>query len=90
MGIQEVKRGGVMPEYPNTRKSEQAEGFQERLRQNMKYRNQEKEDIAGGKGERKVRYGKDWSRSGHTGELYGIDGGFTDCGGKTYELRGER
>ena len=47
MGIQEVKRGGVMPEYPNTRKSEQAEGFQERLRQNMKYRNQEKEDIAG-------------------------------------------
>lgn len=47
MGIQEVKRGGVMPEYPNARKSEQAEGFQERLRQNMKYRNQGKEDIAG-------------------------------------------
>ncbi len=47
MGIQEVTRGGGVPEYPNTRKSEQAEGFQERLRQNMKYRNQEKEDIAG-------------------------------------------
>lgn len=38
MGIQEVKRGGAVPEYPNTRKPEQAEGFYERLRQNMKYR----------------------------------------------------
>lgn len=47
MGIQEVKRGGAVPEYPNTRKPEQAEGFHERLRQNMKYRGREKEDIAG-------------------------------------------
>lgn len=47
MGIQEVKRGGAAPEYPNTRKSEQAEGFHERLRQNMKYRGQDKEEITG-------------------------------------------
>lgn len=47
MGIQEVTRGGGVPEYPNTRKSEQTEGFQERLRQNMKYRRQESEEIAG-------------------------------------------
>lgn len=46
MGIQEVKRSGVVPEYPNTRKPDQAEGFQERLRQNMKYRGQGREDIA--------------------------------------------
>lgn len=47
MGIQEVKRGGTAPEYPNTRKSGQAGGFHERLRQNMKYRGQDKEEIAG-------------------------------------------
>lgn len=47
MGIQEVKRGGGVPEYPNTRKPDQAEGFQERLRQNMKYRGQGRGNITG-------------------------------------------
>lgn len=47
MGIQEVTRGGAVPEYSNARKPEQTEGFQERLRQNMKYRGQGREDIAG-------------------------------------------
>lgn len=47
MGIQEVTRGGAVPEYANTRKPGQTEGFQERLRQNMEYRNQGREDIAG-------------------------------------------
>ncbi len=46
MGIQEVKRGGAAPEYPNTRKAGQAEGFRERLKQNMKYHSQDKEEIA--------------------------------------------
>lgn len=47
MGIQEVTRGGAVPEYPGTRKPEQGEGFQERLRQNMQYRDQVREDSAG-------------------------------------------
>lgn len=47
MGIQEVKRGGAVPEYPNTRKQDQAKEFQERLRQNMNCRGQKGKDIAG-------------------------------------------
>lgn len=51
MSIQEVKRNNVVPEYQNTRKSGQAEGFQERLRQNMKYRDQGRADIPGAEAE---------------------------------------
>jgi hypothetical protein len=70
MGIQEVTRGGGVPEYPNTRKSEQTEGFQERLRQNMKYRRQESEEIAGT--EEKTGKVKEKSGMGRIGASPGI------------------
>ncbi len=60
MGIQEVKGSGAAPEYPNTRKSGQAEGFRERLRQNMKYRSQDKKEI----GETEVQAGTVKEKSG--------------------------
>ena len=59
-----------MPEYPNTRKSEQTEGFQERLRQNMKYRRQESEEIAGT--EEKTGKVKEKSGMGRIGASPGI------------------
>lgn len=53
MSIQEVKGKGNIPEFQNTKKSGQAEGFQESLMQNLKCQNQEDEDITSA--EKKVR-----------------------------------
>lgn len=45
MGIQEVQSQHGTPAYPKKKKSGRAEGFQESLLQNLKYRDQEKRTV---------------------------------------------
>lgn len=45
MGIQEVQSQNGTPAYPKKKKSGRAEGFQESLLQNLKYRDQEKRTV---------------------------------------------